>query len=103
MVLHGREAGPIMLAGDIKRPRELPGGHVAGADVARLSSLHYVVQSLHRLLDRRVRIVAMDLIEVDIIDAKSTQRIIDLCKDRPPRQALTVGAGSHARPDLGGD
>ena len=59
-----------MPVGDVERAGELPCGHVAGPDVAGLARLHDVVERFHGLLDRRGRVVAMNLIEVDVVDAE---------------------------------
>jgi len=65
------------------------------------AGLYDVVQRLQRLLDRRCRVPAMDLVEIDIIGAQAVQAVVDLGKDGAARQAGTVGAGPHARIDLG--
>jgi hypothetical protein len=45
VILHRRETRPPMQFRDIEGAGELPGGHVAGADVARLAGFHHVVQA----------------------------------------------------------
>ena len=69
---------------------ELPGVHAGGADVARLARLHHVVERLERLLDRRLGVEAMDLVEVDVVDAEAPQRAVDRVEDVLARQAAAV-------------
>ena len=70
VVLHRDEARPAVRVGDALRLRELPRVHAARADVARLAGAHDVVQRLHRLLDRRPVVPAVDLVEVDVVEAE---------------------------------
>src|SRR5205823_4415565 len=56
-----------------------------------------------RLLDRRVVVETVDLIEVDIIHAEPTQAVVDLGEDRFTRQPGAIGAGTHPAIDFGGD
>jgi len=45
------------------------------------------MQRFERLLDRRVMVETVDLIEVDIIRAEPTQAVVDLGEDRLTRQS----------------
>ena len=83
--------------------RELPRPHRGRADIERLAGAHDVVERLQRLLHRRIRIEAMDLIEVDVIRAEPLQRMIDRLHDVLARQAAGVGALAHHAVDLGRD
>src|SRR5206468_6810231 len=67
VVLHRHELRPTALPCDRLRLRELPPVHAARADVARLARADDVAQHLHRLVDRRRRVPAVDL------DRKSTR------------------------------
>ena len=60
----------------------------AEADIARLALAHDVAQRLHRLLQRRLGVVAVALIEIDMIDTQALQRRVDLLEDLRARQAL---------------
>ena len=100
MILHCREARPTMDFRDIEGAGELPSGHVAGADVARLAGFHHVVQGLHGFFDWGSRVVAMNLVEIDMIDAQPAETVIDLGHDGAAGQALPIGPGSHPRPDF---
>jgi len=52
---------------------ELPGVHRRRSDIADLSRLHDVVQRLHRLLDRAVRVETVDLIMVNVVGAEPVE------------------------------
>ena len=82
---------------------ELPGVHRRRADIAGLAGLDDIVQRFERLLDRRLVVPAMDLVEVDIIHAEAAEALIDLDHDRFARQAGAIGSGSHAAVDFGRD
>ena len=86
VVLHGHEAGPSVLIREEQCLGELPRVHRRRADVAGLAGLHDVVQRFERLLDRRLRIPAMDLVEVDVVGAEPAQAVVDLAQDRLARQ-----------------
>ena len=73
MVLHRYEARPAAPLGRVLHLGELPCPHARGADVAHLAAAHQVVQRLHGLLDRRGRVEAVDLIQVDRVDPEALQ------------------------------
>src|SRR6202040_3610130 len=98
-VLHADEACPAMLLGNAERPGELPRMHRRGTDVARLASLDDVVRRLERLLDWRIIIPAVDLVEVDIIHTQPSEAGVDLGEDCLARQPGAVRAGPHASID----
>ena len=87
----------------VQRLGELPGVHRRCAEVAGLAGLDDVVQRLHRLLDRRRRVPAVDLIEVDVVGAQAPKAGVDLGHDRLAGQAGAVRAGAHAMEHLGRD
>src|SRR5439155_22768404 len=59
---------------------------------AGLSLAYDFGQRLHRLLERRRRVVAMTLVEVDEIDTQARERSVDLLENLRPRQpAILVG------------
>ena len=103
VVLHRDERRPPVGDRRVLGLGELPGVHRRGADVAGLAGLDDVVQRLHRLLDRRVPVPAVDLVEVDVVGAEAAQAGVDLGHDRLARQAGAVGALVHAAVDLGGE
>ncbi|MPM32210.1 hypothetical protein SDC9_78770 [bioreactor metagenome] len=83
LILHRDELGPVVQFGGVLHLGELPGPHGGGADVTRLAGLHHVVECLHCLFDRGVRIEAVDLVQVDVVGAEPLQRGVDLFEDRP--------------------
>jgi Transposase len=64
-----------------------------------LSSMR--VQCLQGLVDRRSRIVAVELIEVDVIGAEPSKRGVDRVEDVLARHALIPGLGPHCSDTLG--
>ncbi len=101
MRLHRHETGPVLQVGDVLCLRELPYEHAARADVARLAHADHVVEGLHRLLDRRSRIPAMDLVEVDVVHVEPRQGRVDGRQDVLAGESSTVLARSHRHEDLG--
>jgi hypothetical protein len=49
--------------------------------IARLSSLDDVMHCFERLLDRRLVIPAVDLVEIDVIGAETPEARVDLRED----------------------
>jgi len=82
--------------------RELPRVHAAGADVQRLAGAHHVVQRQHHLLQRRVGIEPVDLVEVDVVGAQALQAVVDGVADALARQTV-VDAVAPGQAGLGGD
>ena len=74
--------------------RELPRPHRGGAEVADLDDLDEVVEGFHGLLDRGVRVEAVDLVEVDVVGAESGQGRVHLLHDRLAGQAAVPRAVS---------
>lgn len=100
LVLHAHEGRPAVQLGDVLHLGELPCPHARRADVPGLPGLDDVVQRLHRLLDGRVRVEAVDLVQVDVVGAEAGQRGVDLVHDRRTRQSGTVPPGAHPVVDL---
>jgi hypothetical protein len=79
VVLHrGEPRGPVAVGRGLSFG-ELPREHAARPEVACLSHLDDVMERVHRLRDRRCRIPAMDLVEVDIVHPEPLQRGVDRC------------------------
>ena len=83
--------------------RELPGGHGGGAEVAHLAGLDEVVERSEGLLKRRRMVVAVELVEVDIVGAEAGEGVLNLGHDRLAGQALAVRTGTHGVAQLGRD
>src|SRR5215204_6882620 len=73
----------------------------ARSEVAGLASLHDVVEDIHRLLDWRQAVPAVDLVEVDIVEPEPPQRGVDRGEDVLAGQATTVLAGHRPAMHLG--
>ncbi len=103
VILHGDEARPAVLVGEIESFAELPGVHAAGADVAGFAGFHYVVQGFESFFDWGLVIPAVGLIEIDIVGAESAEAVIDFGEDCFAGQAAAVGVFSHGAVDFGGE
>ena len=71
---------------------DLLGAPLGDADVERLAGAHDVGEGEHRLLERRLVVVAVRLVEVDVVGAQPPQRAVDRLQDVLARQAAVVGA-----------
>jgi hypothetical protein len=92
---------PAVLLGDAEGAGKLPSVHRRGADIGRFARLDDIMQRFERLLDRRVMVETVDLIEVDIIRAEPTQAVVDLGKDCLTTQPGAIGAGTYPAINLG--
>jgi hypothetical protein len=70
--------------GEVLHLGGLPGPHRRCAEVTDLPGLDHVVQGLHGFLDRRGRVEAVDLVEVDVVSAEPAQGVVELLDDRAP-------------------
>jgi hypothetical protein len=59
-----------------------------------------VVHRADDFFDRGFRVVAVALIEIEMVGAEATQRRIDRSSDVFPRQAALENAGPHRKEDL---
>src|SRR5262249_9201025 len=73
VVLHRDEARPAAALRRRQRLRESPRRAGARAEVADLASAYEVVQGLERLVDRHLGIEAVNLVEIDRLDAEPFQ------------------------------
>ena len=101
--LHRDEARPAVAFGGMLHFGEAPGFHGGSADVARLPGLHDIVQRLHRLLYRRGLIEAVDLKQIDIVQAEPGQAVVDRLEERLAREQPCVGSVPPREERLGGD
>jgi hypothetical protein len=73
MVLHRDEPRPAGALGGMLRLGELPRVHAARTDVAGLARAYDLVECAHRLLDRRVRVVTVNLVQVDVLEIEALE------------------------------
>ena len=80
------------------------GGPLRHADVEHLARPDDVGERLHRLLERRLVVVAVRLVEVDVVGLQPAQRAVDRLHDVLAGQAAVVPARAgrpvHLREDL---
>src|SRR4051812_37254547 len=60
------------------------------AEVARLALPHHLGEGVHRLLERRLLVVAVALVEVDVVGAQPCERRVDLLEDLLAREAAVA-------------
>ena len=95
-----RQAQPL---GDAQRLDDLPGRPVGDADVAHVALAHQLVERAHGLLDRRGRVEAVDLVQVDVLELQPLQAGLDAVEDVAARRAARVRPRAGVAEDLGGD
>src|SRR5215472_1993444 len=98
--LEAREAEPL---GDAERLHDLPGRPVGDADVADVAVPDHRVERAHRLLDRRRRIEAVDLVEVDVVELQALQARLQPGDDVAARRTAHVRARARLAEHLGRD
>lgn len=91
MILHADELRPAVLLGRVLQQRELPGPHAGGADVVHFPGTHEVVQGLHGFLQGRVRVEAVDLQEVEVVELEAPEGGVDGFEDGGAREAWSWG------------
>src|SRR6202043_3799837 len=79
------ESGQVPELGDAEGFGDLPCLPVGAADVANLSLLHQGIESANRLFDRRYGIVAMDLVQVDMVGLQTAETGLDTVHNVAPR------------------
>ena len=77
LVLHCDEFRPAIALCDILKPLELPCVHCASSNVASFPRLHNVMKSLHDFLHRRESVEPVNLVEVNVIEAKTFEAVVD--------------------------
>jgi hypothetical protein len=71
----------------LERVRTLPSVAATHAYVPNVSRFDHIMQSLHRLLNRRIRVEAVALQDVDIIQLKAFQGLLHRIEDVLQMQA----------------
>ena len=79
--LDGVEAGQPERLAAADGPHQLVGQEVRAADVADLALVDEIVEGAQRLVDRRRRVIAVELVEVDVVGLQASQRGIDRVED----------------------
>ena len=81
MVLHADELGPAVLLRCVLEQRELPGPHAGGADVVHFAGADEVVQCEHGFFEGRVRVEAVDLEKVEVVELEAVEGGVDGFED----------------------
>ena len=71
--------------------------------MTRFAGPHHVVEGAQRLVNRRLGVGVVDLVEVDVVGAEAAQRALDGVEDVLAGCAAVPGAGAHGARALGGD
>ena len=101
VVLHGDKTMPAVLFGRIERLGELPGGHAAGSEVAHLAGADEAIKRFERFFNRRGKVPAVNLVQVDIVHFEAAQGILTGFNDMFAAQPPSVRAIAHGPVDLG--
>ena len=84
------------------RGGRLPGHEVGEADVADLPLAHHVVERPQRLLERRVAVPSVHLVQVDVVGLQPFEAALHFAHDVHARRAAPVEVFAHGQPHLGG-
>ena len=101
--LEGVEAGEVFELGDAEGFGDLPGEPVGDADVADFALLDEGVEGAEGLFDGGDGVVAVDLVEVDVVGLEAAEAGFDGVHDVSAGGSDVVAAGAGAAVDLGGD
>src|SRR5208337_2748721 len=99
--LQGVETGEILELGDAQRFGNPPGLPVGAADVADFALSDEAIEGAKSLFQRGNGVVAVDLVEVDIVGLEAAKAGFDGVHDVSARGAYIVAAGTDATEDLG--
>ncbi len=80
----------------------LPGEVIAQPDVAHLPLPDQIVQAAQRLLERRIAVPSVYLVQVDVIGLQPLQARLRAAHDVHARRPAAVEVLAHREPDLGG-
>src|ERR1700678_512509 len=76
MILHGHKAGQPILSLGLEHLQELPCVHRRRAQIESFAGAHHITERFYCFLDRCLRVEAMNLVEVDIIDSKPLKAFV---------------------------
>ena len=94
MLYCGWEETNFFVFGTSSARLDLLDGPLGEADLARLARLADLGERLHRLLDRRVGVGAVALVEVDVVGLQALQRFVDLLVDLLAGEAASASSSS---------
>ncbi len=83
-----------------QRLRELPGGHARGPEIVDFPLADEFGERPHRLLDRRVLVPAVDVVQIEVVGAQSLEGPLDLARMCLRPRPESFGPGSP-RPSNG--
>ncbi len=89
--------------GAVRRCRafgNVPSGPVRHADIAHVALTDVLIEGFERFLDRRQRVEAVDLVEVDVVELKPLQARLRLIEYVTARSAAGVRRGADAAEHL---
>ena len=92
------EARPAVPIGQSQRLHQAIRAEVRRADVEHLAGADELIERVQRLLERRRQVLAVDLVEVDVVGAQATETRVARLADVLPRRAARV----RSRPDRHG-
>lgn len=99
MVLHGGETGPAVRIGRDLQVVQLVAVHGRGPQRPHRTCTHQCVQCLHRLLDGRAVVEAVDDVQVQVVRPQALQGARDLPLDglagQPPLVEVDLGGQDH--------
>src|ERR1039458_3990617 len=81
----------------------MPSGEVRRCDIAHLSVPHKLVESVQRLFNRRQRVEAVHVIDIDIFRLEPLQAAFDLPRQMSPRRTGIVGLVTEGKGCFGRD
>jgi len=77
MILHRHKTRITVRLRSTEKLGELPGVHAGSADVERFALIHDLGQRFQRFFDRGRAIIAMNLVQIDVVDTQTLQAGID--------------------------
>src|SRR5690606_33793995 len=86
-----------------QRLHQLPAGEVRDPDIAHFPGAHQGIEGGQHLLDRRTSVEGMELEQVDVIGAESTERGLAGLDQAGPGRASVMWAVTGGQAGLGGE